>query len=189
MAGSDVSRSCIVGYGSSPSRRGPDGRRGLWSNARSPRFRRDPFLRDVAFDPGRATAPRMTVPHMLPSTLLTVSASASFWISWLNPTPHRIAVRFAGTVTGADATLATRRALPLTWAGLAPAGSRQLPGAQAIHAYALSLDCLLARKKTVSLISVMQLLLRRVRGGPDSRAGRACATRRLVLLSTERRSK
>jgi len=28
-----------------------------------------------------------------------------------------------------DATLATRRALPLTWAGLSPAGSRQLPGA------------------------------------------------------------
>ena len=27
-----------------------------------------------------------------------------------------------------DATLATRRALPLTWAGLLPAGSRQLPG-------------------------------------------------------------
>src|SRR6202035_5720396 len=28
-----------------------------------------------------------------------------------------------------DATLATRQALPLTWAGLSPAGSRQLPGA------------------------------------------------------------
>ena len=35
---------------------------------RSPRFRRDPFVRDVAFDPGRATAPRITAPHMLPST-------------------------------------------------------------------------------------------------------------------------
>ena len=29
---------------------------------------------------------------MLPSTLLTVSASASFEISWLNSTPHCIAV-------------------------------------------------------------------------------------------------
>src|SRR5712691_2733866 len=28
-----------------------------------------------------------------------------------------------------DATLATRRALPLTWTGLPPAGPRQLPGA------------------------------------------------------------
>ena len=43
---------------------------------RSPRFRRDPFVRDVASDPGRATAPRMTTPHMLPSTPLTVSAPA-----------------------------------------------------------------------------------------------------------------
>ena len=34
----------------------------------------------------------MTVPHMLPSTLMTGSASAILWISRLNPTPHRIAV-------------------------------------------------------------------------------------------------
>ncbi len=62
------------------------------SSRRPPRFRRDPFLRDVVFDPGRATAPRLAVPHVLPSTLLTASASASFEISWLNSTPHRIAV-------------------------------------------------------------------------------------------------
>ncbi len=43
---------------------------------RSPRFQRDPFVRDVASDPGRATAPCMTAPHMLPSTPLTVSAPA-----------------------------------------------------------------------------------------------------------------
>jgi Xaa-Pro aminopeptidase len=29
---------------------------------------RHPFARDVAFDPGRATAPRVAVPHMLPSS-------------------------------------------------------------------------------------------------------------------------
>jgi hypothetical protein len=29
---------------------------------------------------------------MLPSTLLTASASAISWISWLNSTPHTIAV-------------------------------------------------------------------------------------------------
>src|ERR1700730_14434693 len=34
---------------------------------RSPRFRRDPSVRDVASDPGRATVPRITAPHMLPS--------------------------------------------------------------------------------------------------------------------------
>ncbi len=50
---------------------------GLWSGMRPPRFRRDPFVRDVAFDPGRATAPRMTAPHMLPSTLITGSAPAT----------------------------------------------------------------------------------------------------------------
>ena len=60
------------GYGSSPSRCGPPNapqstprRR---PDARPPRFRCDPFARDVAFDPGRATAPRIAVPHMLPSS-------------------------------------------------------------------------------------------------------------------------
>jgi hypothetical protein len=33
---------------------------------------------------------------------------------------------FASTVAGSHATLTTKRALPLTWAGLAPAGSHQL---------------------------------------------------------------
>ena len=37
-------------------------------DTRPPRFRCDPFARDVAFDPGRASAPRITVPHMLPSS-------------------------------------------------------------------------------------------------------------------------
>ena len=48
------------------------------SRIRLLRFRRDPFVRDVVSDPGRASAPCIAVPHMLPSTLLTVSASASF---------------------------------------------------------------------------------------------------------------
>ena len=63
-----------------------------WPDVRSLRFRRVPFRRDVVFDPGGATAPRITVPHMLPSTLMTGSASATLWISRLNPTPQRIAV-------------------------------------------------------------------------------------------------
>ena len=45
------------------------------------------------------------------------------------PTPHDCCVRFAMVVAFHSATLATRPALPLTWAGLSPAGSRQLPGA------------------------------------------------------------
>src|ERR1700681_5069822 len=64
----------------------------IGSNARSPRFRRVPFVRDVVFDHGRASAPRMTGSHMLPSTLLTVSASAEFWFSRLNSTPHTMTV-------------------------------------------------------------------------------------------------
>src|SRR6266568_4401550 len=64
----------------------------IGSNVRSPRFRRDPSVRDVVFDHGRASAPRITGPHMLPSTLLTVSASAISWFSRLNSTPHTITV-------------------------------------------------------------------------------------------------
>jgi hypothetical protein len=87
---SDLSGACIIGYGSSPSRCGPGG---ASPSRRSPRFRRrNPFLRDVVFDPGRATVPRIMVPHVLPSTLLTASASANFELSWLNRIPRRIAV-------------------------------------------------------------------------------------------------
>src|SRR5258708_15013808 len=62
------------------------------SNVGSPRFRRDPFVRDVAIDPGRASAPRVTVPHMLPSTEPTVSAPTMLCLSWLIPTPHMTAM-------------------------------------------------------------------------------------------------
>src|SRR5438876_2890211 len=68
MAGSDFSGPCIIGYGSSPSRCGPAAATPFRSNPRFPSFRCDPFARDVALDPGRATAPRITVPHMLPSS-------------------------------------------------------------------------------------------------------------------------
>src|SRR2546423_12110253 len=68
MAGSDFSGPCIIGYGSSPSRRGPATAAPLRSDPRPPSCRCDPFARDVAFDPGRATASRLTVPHMLPSS-------------------------------------------------------------------------------------------------------------------------
>src|ERR1700732_1969922 len=64
----------------------------LWPDMRPLRFRRAPFGRDVAFDPGGATASRIAMPHMLPSTVPSVSASAKFFLSWLNPTPPPITV-------------------------------------------------------------------------------------------------
>src|SRR6266403_995595 len=64
----------------------------LWPDMRPLRFRRVPFGRDVAFDRGGATASRIAMPHMLPSTVPSVSASAKFFLSWLNPTPHPITV-------------------------------------------------------------------------------------------------
>src|ERR1700758_1762094 len=64
----------------------------LWPDMRPLRFRRVPFVRDVAFDPGGATASRIAMPHMLPSTVPSVSASAKLLISWLNPPPHPITV-------------------------------------------------------------------------------------------------
>src|SRR5213080_1162824 len=71
MARSDFSCPCIIGYGSSPSRCGPPylaHTRQRRQDRRYPRFRYDPFARDVALDPGRASAPRMAMPHMLPSS-------------------------------------------------------------------------------------------------------------------------
>lgn len=59
---------------------------------RSPRFQRVPSARDVAFDPGRATGPRVTAPLMLPSTDTNASAPPTWFILWLNPTPLTIAV-------------------------------------------------------------------------------------------------
>src|SRR5215472_6187289 len=64
----------------------------LWPDMRSLRFRRVPFGRDGTFDPGGATASRLAMPHMLPSTVPSVSASATFFLSWLNPPPHPITV-------------------------------------------------------------------------------------------------
>jgi hypothetical protein len=43
---------------------------------RSPRFRRDLFERDVAFDLGRASAPCIAAPHILPSAVVNASAPA-----------------------------------------------------------------------------------------------------------------
>src|SRR5262245_14108347 len=95
---SDFSCPFIIGYGSSPSRCGPLRLDAARPDKRPPRFRRVPFMRDVALDLGRATAPRVSAPHMLPSTDEIVSAPAILSISWLTPTPHMIAV-YASTWT------------------------------------------------------------------------------------------
>src|SRR5436190_9493597 len=95
MARSDFSCPCIIGFGSSPSRCGPSysaPTRYRRPDPRPPSFRCDPFARDVALDPGRASAPRMTVSHLLPSIESNLSAPALSDLSWLNPTPHAIAV-------------------------------------------------------------------------------------------------
>jgi hypothetical protein len=62
---------------------------------RSPRFRRVPFVRDGVSDLGRAPAPRIAAPYMLPSTLRTVSASAVY--------------RFRGSITHPTQLLCTLR--------------------------------------------------------------------------------
>ena len=99
----------------------------LWPDMRSLRFRRVPFGRDVAFDPGGATTSRIAMPPMLPSTVPTVSASATLPIRGSIPHPIR-----------SLCTLRTRRRRRLrntrfpaaryylTGAGLSPAGTRQL---------------------------------------------------------------
>src|SRR5438445_4934178 len=71
---------------------------------------------------------------MLPSTLLTGSASAVLWLSRLNGTPHTIAVYASHPPSPAT----TQHSLPGARYGLpGPVSHRQdhasLPGAQAIH--------------------------------------------------------
>src|SRR6476646_11867154 len=100
----------------------------LWPAMRPLRFRRVPFGRDGAFDPGGATASRIAMPHMLPSTgseRLGLRNVTSFVAQ--SPTPSDHCVRFAPAVADDCATLASRRrATTLTGAGLSPAGTRQL---------------------------------------------------------------
>src|SRR3954470_1858802 len=95
-------------------------------DSRSPRFRRDPFVRELVSDPGRATVPRIAAPLMLPSALWTASAPALTFISWLHTVPTRslCALRRGRRLPRRNTRY--RRALPPTWAGLSPAGPRQL---------------------------------------------------------------
>ena len=76
----------------------------------------------------------IAAPHMLPSTVGTVSASAIFHISWLNPTPYWLAVYASDPpLPSTPATLATGRlARPYPggsfprWIALASPSARRL---------------------------------------------------------------
>ena len=57
-----------------------------------PRFRCQPFARELALDPGGATPSRIATVHVQPSLHNTNSAPATFRITWLNPSPHAISV-------------------------------------------------------------------------------------------------
>jgi hypothetical protein len=86
---------------------------------------------------------------MLPSTLLTGSASAVFWLSRLNSTPHTIAVYASHPPSPAT----TQHSLAGARYGLpAPVSHRlenaSLPGAQAIQTSFLTLDCFAALAMT-----------------------------------------
>src|SRR2546421_8110 len=110
MAMSDFPRSCIIGYGSSPSRCGPSCRTARWPNVGSPSFRYDLCERDLAFDPGGTTVPRKAAQPILRSTVETVSAPSEKDISWLNPRPHAPAVYAScATLPPPHTTLATGR--------------------------------------------------------------------------------
>src|SRR5215471_7384401 len=103
-----------------PSRCGPEAEL-LWPNAGSPKFRRDPFARDLLFDPGRRAWPRLAALSMLRSTLGTVSAPATYPLrgSITHPTQPLCTLR------GRRRRRLTQHSLPgcllsITWVGLSP---------------------------------------------------------------------
>jgi hypothetical protein len=89
-----------------------------------------PFLRDVASDPGQGDGSSHNgSAHIVFGGYERLGSRHLVSFSVQSHTPQDCRVRFAVVVTFHDATLATGRALPLTRAGLPPAGTRQLPGA------------------------------------------------------------
>ena len=89
---SDFSGPYIIGYGSSPSRCGPAAAAPFRSDPRSPSFRCDPFARDVALDPGKASAPRNDGAAHVAFERMKTLGPCDINLSRLNPTPHAIAV-------------------------------------------------------------------------------------------------
>jgi hypothetical protein len=103
-----------------PSRCGPEAEL-PWPSAGSPKFRRDPFARDLLFDPGRRAWPRLAALPVLRSTLCTVSAPATYPLrgSITHPTQPLCTLR------GRRRRRLTQHSLPgcllgITWIGLSP---------------------------------------------------------------------
>ncbi|MGY4285812.1 hypothetical protein ACVWXO_005032 [Bradyrhizobium sp. LM2.7] len=87
VATSDFPRSFVIGFGPSPSRCGPKAHAACGRTRDLPGSGAVPYCVMGSSTTARASAPRITGPHMLPSTLLTASASASFCLSRLNSHP------------------------------------------------------------------------------------------------------
>src|SRR5271157_5549805 len=122
ISGSDFSCPCIIGYGSSPSRRGPDNPRAARSDMRSPRFRPVPFRRDGVFDHDGVSAPCVAAPPILPSAQgdgLGLRHFQTFAAQY--PTPHNCCVRFVAAVAGGPRNTRYR-------AGASPYPGRTLTG-------------------------------------------------------------
>jgi hypothetical protein len=90
------------------SRRGPGPARRPRASMRPPRFRRIPFVRDGVLDRGRASTPRITAPHMLPSTGSESLGLCDIKLSWLNSPPRTITVY----ASSAPSPIRTQHSLP-----------------------------------------------------------------------------
>src|SRR5215467_10330054 len=106
-AGSDFPRSFIIGFRFSlPD---ADQERLLWPNAGSPKFRHDPFVRDVLYDPGRAGMASLSGHVRVAFDQLHGLRSCDVPITGLNHTPHATAVYASWPASpSAHATLASR---------------------------------------------------------------------------------
>src|ERR1035437_1890199 len=128
MAESDFPCSCIIGFGSSPSRCGPRRFAAAGRTWDLPGSDVIPLCvmgsSTSAERPSHNGAAHVAFGYTKSLGLCDITAFAA-----QSPTLYNCCVRFAMVVTSHDATLATRRALPPTWAGHSPVGSRQLPGA------------------------------------------------------------
>jgi hypothetical protein len=134
MTGSDVPRSCIIGFGSSPSRCGP-----ATSTGRTRELPGSDAIPSCVMG-SSTTAERQRLASRrrtcCPRRCLPPRPLRDFVIRGSMAHPQDRCVRFALTVADDYATLTTGRPLPLTRTGLPPVGSRQL---------------LLAHKQSISL--------------------------------------
>jgi len=129
---------------------------GLWSDVGSPSFRRDPFARDVALDPGGTAMPRITAPPILRSTMKTVSAPAvrSFRGSLPHPTQPLCTLRVRRYRRLTQHSL-PGGSLDLTWAGLAPADRASFPLAPSL----IQSPCRRGRATTGKIRALRQMCL------------------------------